>query len=60
MEEHKEVDAIKYCPECRIYMCNKCNNYHSSPLFKNHPPYNINNEDEYLQAFVKKKIITID
>ena len=22
LEEHKEIKAIKYCPECRIYMCN--------------------------------------
>ena len=55
LEEHKEVDAIKYCPECRIYMCNKCNNYHSSPLFKNHHPYNINKDDEIFTGFCKEK-----
>ena len=43
MEEHKEINAIKFCPECRIYMCNKCDNFHSS-LFKNHHPLNNNKE----------------
>ena len=35
LEEEKEVNAICYCPECRIYMCNKCENTHSK-LFKNY------------------------
>ena len=39
VEEQKEMSAIKYCPECRIYLCNKCEALHS-PLFKNHHPYN--------------------
>ena len=34
-EEHKEINAISFCPECKIYMCNKCENLHSS-LFKKH------------------------
>ena len=24
--EHKEIDAINYCAECKRYMCNKCSN----------------------------------
>ena len=32
--EHKESDAILYCCECRVYMCNKCEKSHSD-LFKN-------------------------
>ena len=55
LEEHKEINAIKYCPECRIYMCNKCTNYHSSPLFKNHHPYNVNAEEEIFTGFCKEK-----
>ena len=53
-EEHKETNAIKFCPECRIYMCNKCENHHSS-LFKNHHLYNINKEDEIFTEFCKEK-----
>ena len=29
LEEEKEIDAICYCQECNIYMCNKCENAHS-------------------------------
>ena len=53
-EEHKEANAIKFCPECRIYMCNKCENHHSS-LFKNHHLYNINKGDEIFTGFCKQK-----
>ena len=53
LEEHKEIKAIKYCPECRIYMCNKCENYHS-PLFKNHHPYNLNQENEIFTGLCKE------
>ena len=53
-EEHKEIDAISYCPECRIYMCNKCDNYHS-PFFKNHHPYKLNREEEIFTGYCKEK-----
>ena len=52
-EEHKESNANKFCPECKIYMCNKCENHHSS-LFKNHHLYNINKEDEIFTGFCKE------
>ena len=54
LEEHKDIDAISFCPECRIYMCNKCQNYHS-PFFKNHHPYNLNKDDEIFTGFCKEK-----
>ena len=55
LEEHKEVLAIKFCSECRIYICNKCENYHSS-LFKNHHHlYNLNKENEIFTGFCKEK-----
>ena len=53
-EEHKEIDAISYCPECRIYMCNKCENIHSS-FFKNHKIYKLTNEEEIFTGFCKEK-----
>ena len=53
-EEHKEIDAISFCPECRIYMCNKCANYHL-PFFKNHHPYKITEENEIFTGFCKEK-----
>ena len=53
-EEHKEVKAISYCPECRNYMCNKCEKTHSSFL-KNHHPYFLNKKDEIFTGFCKEK-----
>ena len=53
-EDHKEIEAIKFCPECRIYMCNKCDNYHSL-LFKSHSTSNINKDMEIFSGFCKEK-----
>ena len=53
-EEHKELDAISFCPECRIYMCNKCQNLHT-PLFKNHHSHNLNKGEEIFTGFCKEK-----
>ena len=39
-KQHHDIDAIKYCQECKIYMCNKCLNNHQG-LFENHNQYNI-------------------
>ena len=55
VEEHKELNAIKYCSDCKIYMCNKCDNYHSSPLFKNHNSYNISNSEETFTGMCQEK-----
>ena len=40
LNEHNDVDAIFYCQECRIYICNKCEKIHSG-LLKNHHFYKI-------------------
>ena len=53
-EDHKDLKAITFCPECRIYMCNKCENIHSS-FFKNHPPFKLNKEDEIFTGYCKEK-----
>ena len=53
-DEHKEIDAISYCPECRIYMCNKCDNAHSS-LLKNHHPFKLNKEEEIFTGYCLEK-----
>ena len=53
-EEHNEINAISFCPECKIYMCNKCENIHSS-FFKNHQFYKLNNEDEIFTGYCKEK-----
>ena len=40
--EHDKIDAVVYCQECKVYMCNKCENFHSK-LLKDH---NINKLDK--------------
>ena len=48
-QQHLEIDAIAYCQECKIYMCNKCINYHGA-LFKNHHQNNLGKgyQDNYI------------
>ena len=53
LEEHKEINAIMYCPQCKIYMCNKCENYHS-PFFKNHHPYKLNNDEDIFTGYCQE------
>ena len=38
LDEHKDLDAIYYCQECKISMCNKCDKIHSN-LLKHHHKY---------------------
>ena len=54
LEEHKNINATKFCPKCVIYMCNKCENIHYS-LLKSHKVYNLNNEDEIFSGICKEK-----
>ena len=49
-DEHKEIDAISYCPECRIYMCNKCEKTHSS-FIKSHHPYQLKSDEDIFTGF---------
>jgi len=40
LPDHKELTAISYCQECKIYMCNKCEKIHSG-LCLNHHKFNL-------------------
>ena len=42
-KDHKDIDATSYCQECKIYMCNKCSNYHQGLLSKHHQ-YNLDKD----------------
>ena len=33
--DHNEIIAVSYCCNCRVFMCNKCENFHSN-LFTGH------------------------
>ncbi len=37
-ENHSKIDAINYCHECILYLCNKCSINHLE-LLKNHITY---------------------
>ena len=53
-EEHKEINAISFCPECKIYMCNKCENLHSS-LFKKHLLNKLNKSEEIFNGICREE-----
>ena len=51
LKKHSESEAISYCPQCKIYLCNKCYNHHSE-LYDNH---NLTNLDKDLnEIFIDK------
>ena len=52
-KKHGEIDAIYYCLECRVYMCNKCENFHSD-LFPNHNSYNLNKNTNIFNSICKE------
>ena len=54
LKEHEEIDAIIYCQECKIYMCNKCLNHHSQFL-KNHKLYKLDNNIIKLFSYICKE-----
>ena len=43
LKEHKEIDAIYFCQECKIYICNKCDQFHSN-WYKEHHKFNLNKD----------------
>ena len=36
LDEHKDIDALFYCQECKVKMCKKCEKVHSGLLKKHH------------------------
>ena len=53
--EHKETNANSFCVECKIYLCNKCENYHSK-LFPNHQTYNSEKDlNDIFTGYCKEK-----
>ena len=41
--EHGDIDAANYCGKCNIFLCNKCDIFHSE-LLKNHHSYKIDKD----------------
>ena len=52
-EEHKETNAIKYCQECKLYLCRNCDKFHSN-LFKKHHTFSLDEDiKEIFTGFCK-------
>ena len=43
--EHKDMNAISYCEDCKIYICNNCL-FHHHELFSTHKVKNLNNNNK--------------
>ena len=53
--DHKNIDAIKLCSDCKIYMCNKCEKLHSG-LFLNHHLFNVDQDiNDIFSGFCKEE-----
>ena len=54
-KNHNEIKEIKFCQICKVYLCNKCENFHSD-LLENHIITNLDkNENEIFTGFCKEK-----
>ena len=54
-KNHKEIDSINYCIECKRYMCNKCINQHNG-LFDDHNLVNLDKDiQEIFTGICKEK-----
>ena len=55
LKEHKEITANTYCIKCDIYMCNKCELFHSK-LFQDHNLINIDKKNnDFFIGFCKEE-----
>ena len=55
LKEHSNVEAIIYCQECQIFMCNKCEKAHLE-ICKHHHIYKLDkNLKEIFTGFCKEK-----
>ena len=53
-QDHGEIEAVSYCQECKIYMCNKCENIHSKLCLHHHSYKLENNTIEIVTEFCKE------
>ena len=44
-KKHSEINAVSYCQECNLYLCNKCTNYHLEYLDTHHN-YNLDKNNQ--------------
>ena len=53
--EHDQTDAIYFCKICNIYMCNKCENFHSKLFMNNHKHYKLEQDIKKLFTGICKE-----
>ena len=49
-KDHSNIEAVYFCIECKIYICNKCENFHSK-LFSNHHKYTLDKNKTISEIF---------
>ena len=49
-QDHSNIEAVFYCIECKIYICNKCENFHSK-LFTKHHKYTLDKTKNITEIF---------
>ncbi len=55
LKEHIDFDAISFCQQCKIFMCNKCEKVHSG-LCQNHHSFILDkNINEIFTGFCKEE-----
>ena len=55
---HKEIEALSFCNDCKLYMCNKCENYHSELFKERHNLIKLQKDkdmDDVLSEFCNEK-----
>ena len=56
LDEHSNIEAIIYCQECKIFMCNKCEKNHLELFKSHHHIYKLDkNINEIFTGFCKEK-----
>ena len=54
-KKHPDKDAKSYCPECQVYMCNQCEQFHSD-LLGNHNKYDlIKEKNNFFSGFCQEE-----
>ena len=54
-KKHSEINAISYCLECNLYLCNKCTNYHLELLDTHHNCTLDKNHQDIFTGLCKEK-----
>ena len=54
-KEHKESDAIIYCIQCKVYICRKCEIFHSN-LCQNHQTFKLDKDNsDFFTGFCEEE-----